>query len=610
MTDHDLLGQAIATVEIAVIVLDCNGFVLLSNPAACTLLGHQPDDLTGKHVSTMLPGCDSAALDAWIVPPATSVTIPEIEGVHRDGTHMDFRLHITAWQDPQAHARHTLILRDISRELRLERARNAELLRARNGIRGARIGVFEFDVLTNEAHVSDIWRDLMELAPGEIVDVQKEWRARVHPEDLAAADASVKDLAKGEDSHTVSEYRLFTRDRSALQWFRTDLAVVERDANGKPTRIVGAQVDVTDRKKGELALRKSMDQFQSAFDNAPIGKAVVDLNGNLLQVNTAFCTLVGRERSALGGIKLPSIMHPDDVAAHMTEFEELVNGERTYLQAEMRLLHKNGKEIWSLFNIATVQDEKGKVLQFITQIVDMSEQHRLQELKGEFVTTVSHELRTPLTSILGALKLLQAQSAEQQLPEPAQRLLDIALQNGERLGMLVSDILDFEKFSKDTLDLEIENYDLTELVRTAVCENRPLADAAGVTIATRIDAGPLHSPVDPARFGQVMANLLSNAAKFATKGTEVQVTLDRADDMARVVVRNRGVGIPEAFHAAIFSPFAQADPSLTRDHGGTGLGLSICKQIVDHLGGEIGFDSTPGAITDFWFTLPLSPRQQ
>lgn len=610
MVEHELLAQAIATAEIAVIVLDHKGEVLISNPAACTLLGYEPGQLTGMEISTVLPGLDSAALDARIAPPATSATLHDITGTRPDKEQRHFLVHVTAWKDADAPARHTLVLRDITEERAREDARNAELLRAQNAISGAGIGVFEFDMITKEAHVSDIWRDLMELPRDEIVDVQKEWRSRVHPDDLNAADAPMRRLAKGLESRNSNEFRLFNRDRSEMRWMRTDLSVARRDAQGNPTRIVGAQVDVTDRKRTELALRKSMKQFQSAFDNAPIGKAIMGLDGKLLKVNPAFCTFVGHDKSALKGKGFPMILHPDEIAENMLELERLKDGYLCYHQTEKRFLHRSGKVIWGLLSIAAVRDEDGQAVQFIAQVVNVSEQHRLQDLKSEFVATVSHELRTPLTSILGALKLFQAQAADQDLPKPMRRLLDISLQNADRLGMLVGDILDFERFSKGDLDIETGDHDLGGLIATAVEENRSLAKSYRVTITTKLDAGPLLCQVDPARICQIMTNLLSNAAKFADNDTIVEVIMDRRDDMARVVVRNRGRGIPEAFRPTIFLPFAQAAPTLTRDHGGTGLGLSICKQIVEYLGGQIGFVSVPGDFTDFWFTLPLSRSQQ
>ncbi|APE43330.1 hypothetical protein BOO69_07805 [Sulfitobacter alexandrii] len=610
MADDDLMAQAVSGLEIAIIVLDHEGIVLQSNPAACALLGYHTGQLTGERISALLPDHDSDSLDSRIVPPATSVKLGAVSARHRDGRQIDVAVHITAWQETDAPARHTLVLREITGELARDRERSAELLRARNAIRGAHIGVFEFDVVTKQAYVSEIWRELMGLSQDEAVDVQEEWRSRVHPDDREAADEPMRRLAHNLDSRSVSEYRLYSRDRSALRWFRSDIAVAERDADGNPTRIIGAQKDVTDRKEVEIALREIAQQFQSAFDHAPIGKAILDPDGRLLRVNAAIATLLGHAVEDLEGQPFSAILHPEEIDAGMADMRGVREGRRPTQRTERRLLHRTGSVIWADVDLAAVRNDKGAVVEIILQVVDATEQHRLQELKSEFVATVSHELRTPLTSIQGALKLFNAHTADRDLSAPERRLLEIAQQNCDRLALLVSDILDFEKFSKGDLELEIEAQDLRPLVETAVVDIRHMTGPRDVTVATRLPEAALRAPVDRTRFAQLMDNLLSNAAKFSDRGSQVEVTLDRDGDRARVVVRNRGKGIPAEFREAIFTPFAQAAPSLTREHGGTGLGLSICRQIVENLGGEIGFDSTPDAFTDFWFTLPLAESGQ
>ena len=100
-----------------------------------------------------------------------------------------------------------------------------------------------------------------------------------------------------------------------------------------------------------------------------------------------------------------------------------------------------------------------------------------------------------------------------------------------------------------------------------------------------------------------MANLLSNAMKFADPGSKVEVSAGRHGAMLRVSVTNTGPGIPDTFRDRVFSPFSQAGSSMARNMGGTGLGLSITKQMVEQMGGSVGFDSQPGQLTTFWFTV-------
>jgi signal transduction histidine kinase len=231
------------------------------------------------------------------------------------------------------------------------------------------------------------------------------------------------------------------------------------------------------------------------------------------------------------------------------------------------------------------------------------ERKRLDRLKDEFVSTVSHELRTPLTSISASLGLLMGKAAGN-LPEPVVRLLAIAHQNSERLVRLVNDILDIEKMQSGRVVFNFARVDVRSLVEQAIEGNRELAEGYGVRIRLEDAHAVCDVRADPDRLAQVVTNLLSNALKFSPAQDEVVVAIEEATDVVRVSVRDHGAGISVDFKPHIFERFAQADAGDTRQKGGTGLGLSIVKQIVDRLGGEVGFADAPGGGTIFHVALP------
>ena len=231
------------------------------------------------------------------------------------------------------------------------------------------------------------------------------------------------------------------------------------------------------------------------------------------------------------------------------------------------------------------------------------ERKRLDWLKDEFVSSVSHELRTPLTSISGSLGLLMGNAAGS-LPEPALRLLQIAHANSQRLVRLVNDILDIEKMESGRVVFNFRRVDLKSLVEEVVEANRGFADGNGVRI--RLESAHAAGDVrtDSDRLSQVVTNLLSNAIKFSPPDQEVVVTIEKEAGVVRMSVRDHGPGIPAEFEPHVFERFAQADASNARQKGGTGLGLSIVKQIVDRLGGNVGFAGAPGGGTIFHVELP------
>jgi DNA-binding response OmpR family regulator/two-component sensor histidine kinase len=239
----------------------------------------------------------------------------------------------------------------------------------------------------------------------------------------------------------------------------------------------------------------------------------------------------------------------------------------------------------------------------ILVIRDISARKHSERLKDEFVSTVSHELRTPLTSISGSLGLLAGQWAGE-LPKSAARLLAIAHTNSQRLVRLINDILDIEKLESSRVVFNLSQVDLISLVEHAIEENRGFAESYGVHV--RFDAASANSEVnaDPDRLAQVVANLLSNAIKFSPTGGEVLVAVENKGGVIRITVRDHGSGVPGDFKAHVFEKFAQADGTTSRQKGGTGLGLSIVKQIVERLGGDVGFDDAPGGGTIFHVELP------
>ena len=231
------------------------------------------------------------------------------------------------------------------------------------------------------------------------------------------------------------------------------------------------------------------------------------------------------------------------------------------------------------------------------------ERKRLERMKDEFVSTVSHELRTPLTSIAGSLGLLMGRAAGA-LPGPAAHLLEIAHSNSQRLVRLVNDILDIEKLESGHVVFNMRRVEVRPLIEETIEAIGEFAQGLGVRI--RVEGVPaVHDlRADTDRLAQVITNLLSNAVKFSPPDSEVVVSIENGAGLVRISVRDHGPGIAAEFKPRVFERFAQADATDARRKGGSGLGLSIVKEIVDRLGGEVGFGDAPGGGTIFHVELP------
>jgi signal transduction histidine kinase len=232
-----------------------------------------------------------------------------------------------------------------------------------------------------------------------------------------------------------------------------------------------------------------------------------------------------------------------------------------------------------------------------------NERKRLERMKDEFVSALSHELRTPLTSISASLGLLVGKAAGD-LPEPVAHLIAIAHTNSQRLVRLVNDILDIEKMNSGQTVFNFERVEVRPQVEQAIESNFGFAESHGVRIRLEC-ADPIDDVrADSDRLTQVITNLLSNAIKYSPADGEVVVAIESGTDVIRISVRDHGPGIPAEFKPRIFERFAQADVTNSRQKGGTGLGLNIVKQIVDRLGGVVGYADAPGGGTVFQFELP------
>ena len=222
--------------------------------------------------------------------------------------------------------------------------------------------------------------------------------------------------------------------------------------------------------------------------------------------------------------------------------------------------------------------------------------------QDDLVATVTHELRTPLTSLLGSLGLL-VNGALGKLPEKVQSVVGMAFRNAGRLSSLVDDLLDAKKAKSGKLKFSFVQSDIVALVRKTVAANEAYGAKYGVRFLIEDKVGKEMVRMDPSRIEQVLANLLSNAAKFSPSGKPVMVALRRSDNKIRVSISDEGEGLPDDMHDRIFERYEQAEQPAGRDSEGTGLGLPISQMIAEKHGSRIHVSSKPGAGATFWFEL-------
>jgi PAS domain S-box-containing protein len=276
---------------------------------------------------------------------------------------------------------------------------------------------------------------------------------------------------------------------------------------------------------------------------------------------------------------------------------------------ELEIHHPDGRVFPILASGAPLRNELGHVAGAVVAFQDISRLREVDRMKDEFVSIVSHELRTPLTSIRGSVQLVLDDAESVKDPE-YRMLLQIALNNCERLVRIINDILDVSKIESGNITLRKKPVQVADLVRQSIDVVAGPARIADVQLVVNVPASIKPVMVDPDRIVQALVNLLSNAVKFAPANSTVTTTVTGSDHMVTIAVADQGEGIAPENLNRLFRKFQQVDSSSSRRKGGTGLGLAITKALVEQHGGQIFVDSELHRGTRFSFTLPTATAQE
>ncbi|SDS63411.1 Signal transduction histidine kinase [Halopseudomonas sabulinigri] len=391
------------------------------------------------------------------------------------------------------------------------------------------------------------------------------------------------------------------------------LDAVQRETLERLTRMVEYQLELRlaliHSAERERELREQRALAEGVLDNIHAGVVVCNEAGELTIFNNT-----ARDWHGLDVLKIPpeqwalyydlyradgtTPLPPNEIPLLRAWQGEQVENAEICLQAQgqaPRILLCNGGPL----------ERQTRQSSAIVVMHDITELRQATQLKSQFLATVSHELRTPLTSLSGAISLLRGGTCGE-LPAAAQRLLQIAHDNGLRLNELINDLLDLEKLEAGKLPLLCSNQPLRPLLEQVLEANRLYAQRYKVSLRLQEPCANPEVYVDPRRLLQVLSNYLSNAAKFSHEHGEVIVECEQLTDQVEVRVIDQGIGIDSAQIGNLFQKFTQLDVGDTRQRGGTGLGLVICKELIERMQGEVGVSSTLGQGATFWFRLPLT----
>ena len=381
------------------------------------------------------------------------------------------------------------------------------------------------------------------------------------------------------------------------------------EIDGTPVFVASGR-DLTAERRVERELETLRRRTELIVTSVLEGIVLVDREGRVVYANPAAHAMLGHGPGALEGTFFHDVAHHTDADGQPYPWQRcpahagLRDGE-TYVDNRERYWRADGSPVDVAVTFAPVRDGD-EVSGAVLVMSDVAKEVALERAKDEFVAIVSHELRTPLTSLKGSLGLLVA-GVYGPMPSDADEMLALAVTSTDRLIRLVNNILDLQRIKAGRFPLQLAEWGVETLVRSAVSDVLPLAQARGTTIECDLhDAGLI---CDGDRISQVITNLLANAVKFSPEGSAVVVRA--SGDAAEVVIRviDNGRGIPADRLGTIFDRFVQVDEGDARYGSGTGLGLAFAKAVVEQHAGRLGVRSDVGRGSIFTVTLPAAgPR--
>ena len=361
--------------------------------------------------------------------------------------------------------------------------------------------------------------------------------------------------------------------------------------------------EINQRKKAEISLQKSEEQFRLVFQNAPIGIVIISTEGKIISVNKSFCDTIGFLRDEIIGLPIKYLFERNELEGFSKDPVEYDGSPIADINTEKMLLKKEGKEIHVIVKSVSVIDDRGKVKHYVMQILDISEIKRVQRelvealnkaeesdrLKSAFLAQMSHEIRTPLNVILTSIPLLadEIPSGDDEL----KIILDSVKSAGRRLQRTIDMILNMSSVQSGNYKATFEKFDLIPDLKKMINEFRSLSDDKGLNLKFTHSEEEAVITADRYTVDQVFQNLINNAVKYTLKGYIEVYVKNLAENKIRVEIRDSGIGMSDEYLQKMFLPFSQEDAGYKREFEGNGLGLALVKKYIELNRAEIHVES-------------------
>jgi len=505
-----------------------------------------------------------------------------------------------------------IVRRETRKRRKTEEARRKSEERFELAMRGANDGLWDWNLETGDVYFSPRWASMLGLEATALAPRIDTFNELLHPDDRQRVTTAMSSYISGRSSQYRIEFGMLHKNGTDVDILSR--AFLVKDAEGKPIRLVGTHVDITDQKASEDALREREAYLRTLIESMPVDFFSIDRDLRYTMQSPT-------SRQAIGdviGQRADELEVSEELKqAWLKELHQVFDGHTVRQEYDVRTTA--GEVRTYLSHVAPVR-VGGTIIAAIGTSLDITDRKQAAQqlrvakekaeaadrLKSAFLATMSHELRTPLNSIIGFTGIL-LQGLPGPVNEEQAKQLKMVQTSSRHLLDLINDILDISKIEADQLEVFLGTFDLPSLIHEVVEAARPLARNKALTIDVDIAPGIEEMFSDRRRVGQILTNLLSNAIKFTETGA-IHVACTQDSALITLSVLDTGIGIAEDDLAKLFVPFQQVDTGLSRSYEGTGLGLSICKRLSAKLQGTIEVKSALGSGSTFTVRLPKDVR--